>query len=213
MVKRSPSAAARSSATAWARASVRQPKSPMWSSPMSSFWIIGVSSKQMSASRTAALPALAKPAIRTSSRMSSIIIGPGTDVIAGEGKILDAGRHRHAHPFHRAAAGRGGLAIGTTTLVGGGTGPTVGTLATTVTPGPWDIHRMLEAVEDLPDQCRLARQRQCQRARTAAGTDPRRGHWAEAPRRLGHDTGCDRQLPDGRGRGRHPGCDPHRHAE
>lgn len=79
-----------------------------------------------------------------------IIIGPGTDVIAGEGKILTAGGiDTHIH-FIAPQQAEEALASGTTTLVGGGTGPSVGTLATTVTPGPWYIHRMLEAIEELP---------------------------------------------------------------
>ncbi len=79
-----------------------------------------------------------------------IVIGPGTDVIAGEGKILTAGGV-DAH-IHLIAPQQAEMALtsGTTTFVAGGTGPSVGTLATTVTPGPWYIHRMLEAVEDLP---------------------------------------------------------------
>ena len=79
-----------------------------------------------------------------------IIIGPGTDIVAGEGKILTAGGiDTHIH-FIAPQQAEEALTSGTTTLVGGGTGPSVGTLATTVTPGPWYIHRMLEAIEDLP---------------------------------------------------------------
>jgi urease subunit alpha len=79
-----------------------------------------------------------------------IVIGPGTDVVAGEGKILTAGGiDTHIH-FIAPQQAEEALASGTTTLVGGGTGPSVGTLATTVTPGPWYIHRMLEAIEELP---------------------------------------------------------------
>lgn len=80
----------------------------------------------------------------------NIVIGPGTDVIAGEGRILTAGAiDTHIH-FIAPQQAEEALSSGTTTLVGGGMGPTVGTLATTVTPGPWAIHRMLEAAEDLP---------------------------------------------------------------
>jgi urease subunit alpha len=80
----------------------------------------------------------------------NIVIGAGTDVIAGENRILTAGGvDTHIH-FIAPQQAEEALASGTTTLVGGGTGPTVGTLATTVTPGPWAIHRMLEAVEALP---------------------------------------------------------------
>jgi urease subunit alpha len=80
----------------------------------------------------------------------NIVIGPGTDAIAGEGMILTAGGiDTHIH-FIAPQQAEEALASGTTTLVGGGTGPSVGTLATTVTPGPWYIHRMLEAIEELP---------------------------------------------------------------
>jgi urease subunit alpha len=80
----------------------------------------------------------------------NIVVGPGTDVIAGEGKILTAGAiDTHIH-FIAPQQAEEALASGTTTLVGGGAGPTVGTLATTVTAGPWAMHRMLEAAEALP---------------------------------------------------------------
>ena len=79
-----------------------------------------------------------------------IVIGPATDVIAGEGKILTPGAiDTHIH-FICPQQIEEALSSGTTTLVGGGTGPSVGTLATTVTPGPWYIHRMLEALDTLP---------------------------------------------------------------
>src|SRR3569623_535771 len=77
----------------------------------------------------------------------NIVIGPGTDVIAGEGRILTAGAIKtHIH-FIAPQQAEEALSSGTTTLVGGGMGPTVGTLATTVPPGPWAIHRMLEAAK------------------------------------------------------------------
>jgi urease subunit alpha len=80
----------------------------------------------------------------------NIVVGGATDVIAGEGKILTAGGiDTHIH-FIAPQQADEALASGTTTLVGGGAGPTVGTLATTVTAGPWAIHRMLEATEALP---------------------------------------------------------------
>lgn len=80
----------------------------------------------------------------------NIVVGGATDVIAGEGKILTAGGiDTHIH-FIAPQQAEEALASGTTTLVGGGAGPTVGTLATTVTAGPWAIHRMLEAAEALP---------------------------------------------------------------
>ncbi|ABI55539.1 urease subunit alpha [Alkalilimnicola ehrlichii MLHE-1] len=79
-----------------------------------------------------------------------IIIGPGTEAIAGEGKILTAG-HIDAHiHFVCPQLIEEALMSGITTMIGGGTGPATGTNATTCTPGPWNIHRMLEAAEGFP---------------------------------------------------------------
>lgn len=79
-----------------------------------------------------------------------IIIGPGTEAIAGEGQIVTAGGvDSHIH-FICPQQIEEALTSGITTMLGGGTGPATGTNATTCTPGPWNIHRMLEAAEDLP---------------------------------------------------------------
>ncbi|MGO1079816.1 urease subunit alpha [Inquilinus sp. CA228] len=79
-----------------------------------------------------------------------IVIGPGTEIIAGEGKILTAGGiDCHIH-FICPQQVEEAIASGVTTLVGGGTGPSTGTKATTCTPGPWHIARMLQAAEGLP---------------------------------------------------------------
>jgi urease subunit alpha len=79
-----------------------------------------------------------------------ILIGPGTDVIGGEGKILTAGGiDAHIH-FICPQQIEEALASGITTMLGGGTGPSTGTNATTCTPGPWNIHRMLQAAEAFP---------------------------------------------------------------
>src|SRR5271163_4905109 len=79
-----------------------------------------------------------------------IIIGPGTEIIAGEGKILTAGGiDSHIH-FICPQQVEEAIASGFTTLVGGGTGPATGTSATTCTPGPWHLARMLQAAEGLP---------------------------------------------------------------
>jgi len=79
-----------------------------------------------------------------------IIIGPGTDVIGGEGKIVTAGGiDAHIH-FICPQQIEEALSSGITTMLGGGTGPSTGTNATTCTPGPWNIHRMLEAAEAFP---------------------------------------------------------------
>jgi len=79
-----------------------------------------------------------------------IVVGPGTEAIAGEGQILTAGGiDSHIH-FICPQQVEEALMSGVTTMLGGGTGPATGTNATTCTPGPWNIHRMLEAAEDLP---------------------------------------------------------------
>ena len=79
-----------------------------------------------------------------------IIIGPGTEIIAGEGRILTAGGFdSHIH-FICPQQMEDALHSGVTTMLGGGTGPAHGTLATTCTPGPWHIGRMLQAVDGLP---------------------------------------------------------------
>src|SRR4051812_5306839 len=79
-----------------------------------------------------------------------IIIGPGTEAIAGEGKILTAGGiDAHIH-FIRPQQIEEALMSGVTTMLGGGTGPATGTNATTCTPGPWHLARMLEAADGFP---------------------------------------------------------------
>jgi urease subunit alpha len=79
-----------------------------------------------------------------------IIVGPGTEIIAGEGKIITAGGiDAHIHYICPQQVEEA-LASGITTFVGGGTGPATGTNATTCTPGPWHIKRMLMAAEGLP---------------------------------------------------------------
>ena len=79
-----------------------------------------------------------------------IIIGPGTEAIAGEGSIITAGGiDAHIH-FICPQQIEEALMSGVTTMLGGGTGPATGTNATTCTPGPWNIHRMLQAADSLP---------------------------------------------------------------
>src|SRR6059036_3418513 len=79
-----------------------------------------------------------------------IVIGPGTEAIAGEGRIVTAGGiDSHIH-FICPQLVDEALAAGLTTLIGGGTGPATGTSATTCAPGAWNIHRMLEAADGLP---------------------------------------------------------------
>ncbi|WP_114966000.1 urease subunit alpha [Alkalilacustris brevis] len=79
-----------------------------------------------------------------------VIIGPGTEIVAAEGKILTAGGFdAHIH-FICPQQIEDALHSGLTTMLGGGTGPAHGTLATTCTPGPWHIGRMLQAADALP---------------------------------------------------------------
>jgi urease subunit alpha len=80
----------------------------------------------------------------------NIVIGPGTEVIAGEGLIMTAGAiDAHIHLICPQQIDDA-LMSGVTTMIGGGTGPATGTAATTCTPGPWYIARMLQAIEELP---------------------------------------------------------------
>ncbi len=80
----------------------------------------------------------------------NIIVGPGTEAIAGEGHIITAGGiDAHIH-FICPQQVEEALMSGVTTMIGGGTGPATGTNATTCTPGTWNIHRMLEAADELP---------------------------------------------------------------
>ncbi len=79
-----------------------------------------------------------------------IVIGPGTEIIAGEGNIVTAGGiDSHIH-FICPQQIEEALMSGVTTMLGGGTGPATGTFATTCTPGPWHIHSMLKAAESFP---------------------------------------------------------------
>ena len=80
----------------------------------------------------------------------NVIIGPGTEIIAGEGKILTAGgMDAHIH-FIAPQQIDDALHSGLTTMLGGGTGPAHGTLATTCTPGPWHLMRMMQAADAFP---------------------------------------------------------------
>src|ERR1700675_4219179 len=79
-----------------------------------------------------------------------IVIGPGTEAIAGEGKILTAGGiDSHIH-FICPQQIEEALNSGITMMIGGGTGPATGTAATTCTPGPWHLARMIEAADAFP---------------------------------------------------------------
>ncbi len=79
-----------------------------------------------------------------------IVIGPGTEIVAGEGCLLTAGAvDSHVH-FISPQQVEHALMSGVTTMIGGGTGPAAGTNATTCTPGPWNVARMLQAADALP---------------------------------------------------------------
>ncbi len=79
-----------------------------------------------------------------------LVIGPSTEILSGNGRILTAGTiDCHVHLICPQVV-ETGLAAGTTTMVGGGTGPAEGTKATTVTPGAWNLARMLEALDSWP---------------------------------------------------------------
>lgn len=86
----------------------------------------------------------------------TIIVGPGTEIIAGEGRILTAGgMDAHIH-FICPQQIEEALISGITTMLGGGTGPAHGTLATTCTPGPWHIGRMIQSCDAFPMNIGLA---------------------------------------------------------
>jgi urease subunit alpha len=142
-----------------------------------------------------------------------IVIGPGTEAIAGEGRILTAGGFdSHIH-FICPQQIEDALHSGLTTMLGGGTGPAHGTLATTCTPGAWHIGRMLQAADAFPMNLAFAGKGNASCPEGAGGTDPRPGLRAEAARGLGHDARRHRLLPVGGRRHGRAGDDPHRHAE
>ena len=143
----------------------------------------------------------------------TIIVGPGTEVIAGEGKILTAGGFdSHIH-FICPQQIEEALMSGVTSMLGGGTGPATGTFATTCTPGPWHIQRMIEAADAYPMNLGFAGKGNASKPAALVEQVKAGRLRAQAARRLGHDAGGDRLLPVGRRRSRHPGDDPHRHAE
>src|SRR5215218_7384690 len=79
-----------------------------------------------------------------------LVIGPGTEIIAGNGRILTAGAiDSHVHLIAPQILDEA-LGAGITTIIGGGTGPAEGTKATTVTSSSWYLHRMFEALDHLP---------------------------------------------------------------
>ena len=118
----------------------------------------------------------ARPAIPDIQPGVDIVIGAGTEIIAGEGMIVTAGGiDTHIH-FICPQQIDEALMSGVTTMIGGGTGPATGTFATTCTPGPWHIHSHAEAAESFPDEPRLSRQgqREPARARSRSRSRPAR---------------------------------------
>ena len=117
-----------------------------------------------------------------------IVVGPGSEVLAGEGMILTAGGiDSHIH-FICPQQIDEALMSGVTTMLGGGTGPATGTNATTCTPGPWNIHRMLEAADVAPMNIGLmgkgnASQPEALREQVAAGAIGLKLHedWGTTP--------------------------------
>ena len=146
-------------------------------------------------------------------RLDPMTVGAATEVIAGEGRIITAGGiDTHIH-FICPQQIDEALSSGVTTLLGGGTGPAHGTLATTCTPGRWNLHRMLEAAEAYPVNLGFLGKGNCSTPDPLRGTDRRWGHRAQTPRGLGDHARRHRHLL---GRGGRTGCSgghPHRHAQ
>ena len=142
-----------------------------------------------------------------------IIIGPGTEIIAGEGKILTAGGiDAHIH-FICPQQVEDAIASGITTLIGGGTGPATGTAATTCTPGPWHLARMLQAAEGLPVNLAFAGKGNASRPaaleemiRAGAACLKLHEDWGTTPAAIDCALACGGPV-------RRAGDDPHRHAE
>ncbi len=111
------------------------------------YWGIVKADVAIKAGRISAIGKAGNPDIQPD---VDIEVGPGTEVIAGEGQILTAGGiDAHIH-FICPQQIEEALMSGVTTMIGGGTGPATGTNATTCTPGPWHISKMLEAAEAFP---------------------------------------------------------------
>ena len=142
-----------------------------------------------------------------------IVIGPGTEAIAGEGKIVTAGGiDCHIH-FICPQQIDDALYSGVTTMMGGGTGPAHGTLRHHHHARPLAYRPHAAGGRGLSDESRLLRQGQHLQAGRHQGADRGRRLRPEAARGLGHHAGRHRQLPDGRRPHGRAGGDPHRHAE
>jgi len=111
------------------------------------YWGIIKADVGIKSGRIAAIGKAGNPDIQNGVDM---VIGPGTEILAGEGQILTAGGiDAHIH-FICPQQIEEALNSGVTTMIGGGTGPATGTNATTCTPGPWHIQQMLSALDGLP---------------------------------------------------------------
>ena len=134
-----------------------------------------------------------------------LVVGPSTEIIAGNGRIVTAGAiDCHVHlicPQIMEEALGGGI----TTIIGGGTGPAEGSKATTVTPGRLASGPDARGAGHLAAEHRAARQGQHRQRRGDVGAIARRRSGFQAARGLGHHPGRDRRLPDGRRRGRRAG--------
>ena len=144
-----------------------------WSSPARWSSTTGASSRPTSASATAGSSRSARPATPTPWTASTpdLVIGPSTEIIAGNGLILTAGGiDSHVHLIAPQQIADEALAAGITTLIGGGTGPAEGTKATTVTPGRLAPGADARGDRRLAGQRRAARQGQHGRRRGACGS-------------------------------------------
>ena len=169
--------------------------------------------KPTSASATGVIAAIGKAGNPDTQSGVDIIIGPSTEAIAGEGKILTAGGFdAHIH-FICPQQIDDALMSGVTTMLGGGTGPATGTNATTCTPGAWHIGRMLQAAESFPMNLAFAGKGNASKPQGTGGTGRGWGLRAQATRRLGHNARNHRLLPWRRRRHGCAGDDPYRYAQ
>ncbi|NCA70547.1 MAG: urease subunit alpha [Sphingobacteriia bacterium] len=129
------------------RASAETPDTVITNALILDWWGIVKADVGIKDGRIAAIGKAGNPDIQPG---VTIVLGPGTEVIAGEGQILTAGGvDAHIH-FICPQQIEEALMSGVTTMIGGGTGPATGTNATTCTPGPWHLARMLQAAEAFP---------------------------------------------------------------
>ncbi len=140
-----------------------------------------------------------------------IIIGPARKSSPARATSSAGGIDTHIH-FIAPQQIEEALTSGITTMIGGGTGPATGTFATTCTPGPWHMERMLQAADAFPMNLGFLGKGNGTASRLARA-DQRRSHWPQTPRRLGQHARSHQQLPGCSRRDRHPGRHPHRHAQ